>query len=568
MELNSSDIRIRIGALGGLDESGKSCFIIEVDNDIFVIEAGLKYPDSFTPGIDYLIPNFDYLIENKDRVKAVIITHGHDDIYGALPYLLEVINVPCYLTSNTLTLLKSDYGAKFDFSKYTFKIVSPSDEINIANHRFSLFSTTHSASDSFGFVLRTDLGNIIYTGDFITDYNGLSHYSFDFAKVASIANERNALILLSESNGADKIGICAPKHKLTPHIRREIEEQTKRLFIGIYSQNFYNIQEVINLAQENNKRIVIVNDRFAAALNEINQNGTLIIPKNNYATANEMMRYSSKDLIVLILGSGEELFDLISDLAHGEYQDQGISINENDKIILACPSVPGTEVKATESLDSVYQTGAEVVNLTHKDISSMHAQEEDLKMMISLFRPKYYMPIKGEYRLLMANAKIALSTGLGYNYANVVVLDNGMLLNIDKSGKLLQNITRVKEGTLLVAGHSVGEAKAHILQERQRLADDGILCLSVAVSSKQQRIVSQPEVQMRGFIYLGDQKNIYQEINSIFNEELHTLMTKKMMSTSEAEKRLVDRLSKYLVKQAKKNPYIDVNIINIDESVK
>lgn len=562
MENNYS---IKFGAIGGLDENGKNCYILEVDGDIFIIEAGLKYPDSFSPGVEFLIPNTKYLEENKSKVKAIIVTHGHDDVFGGLPYLLETIDVPCYLTKTTLAILTSDYESRFDLKKFKFITINPSDEINIAGHKFSLFSTTHSASDSFGFVLRTEQGNIIYTGDFITDYNDIKHHSFNFSKVASIANEKNALLLLTDSSSADKIGICSPNHKLTPHIKSLIEEQNNRLFIALYSQNFYSIQEVIDLAVANDKKLVLVNERFKKALPEINKTGTLMIPKNNIINSDEIIRYSSKDIIVMVLGTGQELFDLITSLSNGSYLDKNVLIEENDTVLLACPSVPGTEKIATETLDATYQTGAKIINLTRKDLFSMHPHEEDLKMMLSLFRPKYYFPVKGEYRLLMENAKIALSTDLGFNYSNVLLLDNGMLVKFDKNGKLLPDIEKFDASDLVVTGQSVAKKDAKVLLERQKLADDGILCLSVIVSSKQQRVLSLPEIQSRGFIYLGDQQNIMQDISNMFNETIHELMAHKMMSTQDAEKKLIDKLSKYLTKQIRKTPYLDINIINIDE---
>lgn len=556
--------RIKVYSLGGLDENGKNCLAIEVDDSIFVVEAGLKFPDNFTPGVEFLIPDFSYLKDNANRVKAIIISHGHDDTYGALPYLLSTINAPCYLTKTTMALIRADYGKKFDLNRFNFVLIEPSSEIKIAGHQFSFFSTTHSISESFGFVLRTALGNIVYTGDFIADYNGVKNFNFDFTKVASIANEHNTLLLLSESCGADKPGICSPGHKLTPHIKSFIEEQDKRLFIAVYSQNFYNIQEIIDLAIANNKKIVILNRRMADALKDINATGNLVIPKANYCEPEEVIRYSVNDLIMLITGSGEEIFNLINSFSRDIKTHGNLCLTNTDRLILACPSVPGTETIATEALDACYQTGADVISLSRRQISSMHPQEEDLKMMLSLFRPKYYMPVKGEYRLLMANAKIALSTGLGYNYMNTLIFDNGMVLGIGNDKRLITTLPRVKEGSLMVDGIHVGSIQESVLQERQKLADDGIVVLSAVVSSKQQKLLSQPDIQMHGFIYLKDQANVMFEMNTIFQDVLHELMTRKMMSTADADKKLVERLSKYFRRDTKKNPIIYSHIINID----
>ena len=246
--------KIRVVALGGLNENGKNCYCIEVDGDIFVIDCGLKYPSVNNPGIDFLIPNFDYLRKNQDRVKAVIITHGHDDQYGALPYLLNLINVPVYASSTTINMIRMDYGKKFRrFQTYHFISVYPSSTVVIAGHTFDFFATTHSISNSFGFALRTEVGNIVFTSDFISDYNHVRGFSFDLPRLCKIAEANPTLLLMSESLKALAPGSASPKHRLTPHIQDMVGNMKGQLFIALYTQNFYNIQEVIDLAVKNDK---------------------------------------------------------------------------------------------------------------------------------------------------------------------------------------------------------------------------------------------------------------------------------------------------------------------------
>lgn len=552
MEKNTN-IPIKIGAIGGLDENGKNCFIIEVDNDIFVIEAGLKYPDKFTLGIDYIVPDFTYLKENAKRVKAVIVTHAHDDIYGSVPYLLNCLNIPCYLTSNTLTLMKADFESFCDFSKYDFRIVKPSDDITISGHLFHLFSTTHSAADSFGFALKTKLGYIVYTSDYITDYNGLKHYTFDFAKVSSIANERNTLVLLTDSSGADKPGICTPQHTLVPHIRTLLEDQKDRLFVALYTQNFYNIQELIDLVVLNNKKIVIVNDRLKDALPDINSTGNLLIPKSNYCEVDEMIRYAKKDIVILIAGSGEELFDIITEIANGTYIEPKVCLTNEDTLVLACPSVPGTETIATEALDACWQSGANVISLSRKEISSMHPHQEDLKMMISLFRPKYYMPVKGEYRYMVRNADLA--TNLGYSSENIILKQNGDIVNfIDK--KLVDKMEHINIDDTLIDGNSIEDIGDLVLKDREVLSENGIVLVSATLSKKDKKILVGPEITTRGFIYVKDSKEMIDEIKKISLEVIENNTTDKYIDFNNIKNDIRERLGKYFYVETECKPMI------------
>lgn len=557
--------KLKVFALGGLDENGKNLYVIDIDNDIFIVECGLKYPDKTSPGVDIVIPDIKYLIENKKRIKAIIISHGHDDQYGSLPFLLREIKAPIYATPTTISMIKIDYYKRFKTTVFDFVPVEPSSDIMIAGHKFSFFATTHSVSDSFGFALDTPYGNIVYTGDFITDFGSLNKFTFDLPKASKIAEKNETLLLLAESSGADKPGIASPHHKITPLIHSYIEDQTGRVFISLYTQNFYNCTEVIELAIKNNKKIALTNQRLIDALPELNKNGNFVIPKHNLISLEEIARVASTDVIVLVTGQGEELFDFMKSISHGEGKIHGLTLNDTDTFIVASPSVPATENLATEAIDAIYKTGASIINLNRKTVSSMHAQEEDLKMVLSLFKPKYYMPVKGEYRQLMANAKIALSLNRGYSHLNTFIADNGMVLYFDDKGKAHLTPNQViKAGDLLVDGLGVDDVKDAVLSERQKMSDDGVVILAVTISSKQRKIISSPDIQMRGFIFLRDSENIVKEVHNIFDKVLQELMNKLMMSCEDAEHLTIERLVRYLRKECGKDPLIVAKIIDID----
>ena len=575
MQLNNSDLQpfskeignypIKVVALGGLNEMGKNCYVIEVNNDAFVIEAGLKYPNSAIPGIDVIIPDFDYLRTISNRVKGIIITHGHDDQYGALPYLLNVCRAPIYATETTINIIKAEYEKKFKkIINYDFRAVEPSQTINIAGHTFDLFQTSHSVSGSFGFALKTKFGNIVYTSDFITDYSALKGFQFDLPKVARLGENEKTFLLMAESEAADKPGIASPNHKITDKIKDAIENQTGRIYVSIYSQNFYNIQEVINLAKQFHKKICIANKSQVPFFERMASIGNLVIPNDMKVSLADTKITSNKDLIILVTGSGEALFNLCKDICYNSVAP--LKVESNDTWINAAPSVPGTEAIATEASDTIFRTDCHVITLSRKEVSSMHAQQEDLKMMISLFRPKYYMPVKGDYRLLMANARLAIELGVGLNHFNTFVFDNGMALAFDETGRTVKKNIVIKNGDIMVDGNSVGEVKETAIEERTKMADGGILIMGITYSSKQRKILSNPDIQMRGFLYLNDSEPIINQISQILISNLNNYLNnaQNKLNQIDMQKKIADKVSKFVIHQTNKEPMVMCELLDLD----
>ncbi len=556
---------IKIVALGGLDEMGKNCYVIEVDNDAFIIEAGLKYPNASIPGVDIIIPDFDYIRTIAKKVRAILITHGHDDQYGALPYLLNIVRAPIYATETTIQVIKTTLSPRFrKIDQYAFVKVNPSDTITIAGHVFELFQTTHSVAESFGFALKTRFGNIVYTSDFMSDYSPLKGFQFDLPKVARLSESEKTFLLMTESESADKAGIASPRHKITPLVLSQFEEATGKTFVSLFYQNFYNIQEIINLAIKFKKKICIANPDQIPFFDKMAQIGDLVIPKEMRISPSEISQNASKDVVILVTGSGDQLYKYCKEICYGSVN--GIHVDTKDTWIDAAPSVPGTEVSYTDASDTIFRTDCKVITLNRKSLVSMHAQEEDLKMMISLFRPKYYMPVKGEFRLLMANAKLAIDLGIGLNHFNTFVYDNGMALAFDNQGKVVRKMIVVKNGDVMVDGTSVGDVKEAAIEERQKMADGGVVLVGVALSPKKKKIVCSPDVQMRGFIYLRDSEPIVNQIASLAVTTINAMLQgEKASSLMDMEKKAADKISKMLYKTTNKEPMINVKIVNVDQ---
>ncbi len=556
---------IKIVALGGLDEMGKNCYVIEVNGDAFIIEAGLKYPTNLMPGVDCIIPDFSYIKSISHRVKGIIITHGHDDQYGALPYLLNVCRAPVYATQTTISMIFVTYAKRFKkLSNYDFIPVEPSDTLEIAGHVFELFQTTHSIAESFGFALRTRLGNIVYTSDFISDYASLKGYSFDLTKVARLSENEKTFLLMTESESADVPGISSPNHKITNQILSAIEDPTGKTFISIYNQNFYNIQEVINLAKRYKKKICIANPEQVEFFSAMAKIGDLVIPDDMKIKAEDIGKVSNKDVIILVTGSGEHLFSFCREICYGNVPH--LKVETNDTWINCAPFVPGTEVSAVETADTIFRTDCHVITLSRKEVSSMHACQEDLKLMISLFRPKNYLPIKGDFKLLIANAQLAVDLGIGLNHFNTFVFDNGMVLAFDENGKKVNRNITVKCGDVMVDGNSVGDVKEGAIEERTKMADGGVVVIGITISMKEKKIVSKPDIQMRGFLYLKDSEPILEHISSyLINYINNALHSEKTPSVNEMSRKISEKINYYLIKEIEKNPFVFLQILDLDE---
>lgn len=558
--------RIKFFSLGGLDENGKNLSVIEINDDIYVFDAGIKYPDKRVPGVDCIIPNYNYLKENANRVKAYIISHAHNDQMGAIPYIYRKIPAPIYCSKITAELIKNKTKS-YDLKPidYDFHIVD-NGTVYINNREFIFIRMTHSVPGSLSVAVDTSDGYIVYTSDFIIDFGASKENEMDFTLLASLQLKKKILLLLTESCDADKTGHASPHHRITPHIQREFTESIGRIFISVYSQNLYNLKEIVDLSIKTNKKIIFLNDVASSLFSPSIIDDLFRIPNNNKATINEINRIREQDVVVIIDGCGEHIFETLINLANGTIASN-ITFNENDTFIIACPSVPGTETISIEAIDTVYRTGSHIINLTRKDICSMHAHEEDIKMLLTMLAPKYYLPIKGDYRQLMANAKIALSLNKGYNHNNIFIFDNGMILNIENGIAKPDFKTIIEIGDILVDGIGVGNVVDSVIQERISMATDGVVILGAVVSTKQKKIITSQDAQMRGFVFLKDSENIVKQINSLFEDSLTTFISNYYEGREqEFLDKISDRISKYIKRETKKQPIVIPNIIDIDKN--
>lgn len=549
--------QVRIFALGGLDENGKNMYVVEVNEAIILIEAGLKFPDTDQLGVEFIIPDFTYLIENKDRIKGIFITHGHDDVIAALPYLLKQIKIPVYtgaLTANILhEMLKKENVRDVKIHK-----IKRTSKQNIGGVTVRTFPMTHAYPDNFGVAIDTDQGYIVYTGEFIIDYDVLENeYLCDLNELSDIG-KKGVLCLLNESVSADKEGHTAPKHRIANLIEPIFEGAERRILISAYRQSLFRIIEIIDLAKKFKKRIYFHDRELRQLLTHLETIGYYKLPKE-IEVSEKQFNDELDDIVVLISGNGKNLFRTMQNIAM--HEDRLVNFRVSDTIIIASPVVSGTELEATNMENEIYKEGGKIFSLKSKTVYSMHPSSEDLKMMIYLFKPKYYIPVKGEYRHLIVNAKLA--TKMGYLPDRIILLDNGQVAKFEN--KVLKSVADhiVLEDTL-IDGKENWDVTGVVLKDRELLSTDGVMIIGVSVDNKTKKIIGGVDVQTRGLIYLKDADYIVKEAGNICETMIETAVKDRTYENLSTRSDIKDKVTKYLMKETGKRPMVLPVIIEIN----
>lgn len=557
---------IKISGLGGLDENGRDCYVIEINNDLFVVEAGSSLPDKTIPGVDFLLPNAEYIIQNRNRLKAYIITHGHDESMSGLKYFYNRAPAPVYCTETTRKCMLGQANILKVKTNFDFHIVEPSSSVTIANHVIHFFQTCHSVAQSMGVAFETNRGNIVYTSDFIVDYSlNESGYIFDIPTLGKIS-EKPTLILLSPSKGADRSGYCAPKHRIVYLIEKYFKDTQQRMFISCFWQNLFRIRGILILCKKYHKKVYFYDEYTAKVMNFLSNNDDLMVGLE-VVNKEDLLRVKEQDLVILILGHGSEIYENIGKLAARSNEDKRIVIGPKDIFISAALPTSTQEVVATRSLDSLYRTGCEVVWLNHKVLFPMHAHQDDLKVFLSLLKPKFYLPVRGSFVNLMSNAKLALSMGIGLNHSNVFILDNGMQLIFDEGTRphMVSNETNnINISPVLVDGTGISKVGSDVIEERRELGFDGAVVVAATISIKEKKIIAGPDCQMRGFVFVKEAEPLLKSISNIFVEEVNNaLTTSPKFEARKVENVIRERAKRFIRRENGREPMILPIIIEV-----
>ena len=554
--------RIKVFALAGLDEDGRDCYVIEIYDDIFVLEAGSSLPDKTIPGVDFLLPNLDYLIKNKERVRAYIITHGHDEAFGALAFFYKYAPAPVYCTKSTMTIMEGQFSISEAKVQIDYRIVNPSDEVFITNRRVRFFQTCHNAVNSFGVAISTSQGNIIYTSDFIINFaTSETGYRFDLAMASDLAKEET-LLLMAESKAADKNGYCSPKHRISDLVEKYYK-MNKRMFVACYWQNMYRIREILRLAKKYNKQVYCYDQYTSTVLKYVLNAAGATSTINEFVSKENLLRVKSSDLLVLMVGHSDDIYKETAALSAGLNADKRLKLGPDDIFMNVAVPRPIYETVATRSMDDVYRTGCQVVWLKGKDVHAMHAQEDDLRFVLNIFKPKYYFPVRGHYTKIMENAKLAVSLGIGLNHMNVFVMDNGMQLIFEENRRpviLPAEVTGIDTAPVLVDGKGLTKDGNDLIAMRQKLGVDGAVIIAATVSLSEKKIIAGPDCQMRGFVYVKEAEPLLKSVTQIFVEEI-TAALLKGSDIEEAKNTIKDRARWFIRRENGREPLIEPIVI-------
>lgn len=543
--------KINIFSLGGLNENGKNMYVVCVDDDILVLEAGLQYADEQTLGIDYMIPNIDYLKQNKERIRGIFLTHGHDENVGAITDIIDYLpNIPIYASPFTYNIVKQEL-LEYDKSISSLVKIEANKPVDVGNLKVYPVSLSHSIPDNFGYAIYTPDGIIFYASDFVFDSTMRGAYKTDLGKLAYIGKQ-GVLCLMSESLYANKEGYTAPNHRIQSLIRETLVKSNGRIIFNVLNSHLYRIQELFNEVEKTDRKIVVMGKRLQNIIDNAIKEDYLHIDSKYIGDLSNI-----NDENVVILNSNERYKPYYNILKIVDGYDKYVTLTSSDTVFLATPVYEGREKTFYKLLDKIAKIGCEAVVLSPKKYLSYHASKEDLMMMIELMNPKYYFPIKGEYSEQVANGDLACMVGV--DKGNIILKENGSVATI-VDGKLMDEFKEVRVGNISIDGDSSNDIGELVLKDRELLSNNGIVIVSATIDKKNKQIIAGPEILTRGFIYVKDSVQLIDDMKNICSSIILDNTHNGYVDYTKIKNTIRDELSKFLFEQAGNKPMI-INVI-------
>ncbi|EXJ24253.1 Ribonuclease J2 (endoribonuclease in RNA processing) [Alkalibacterium sp. AK22] len=552
---------IKIIPLGGVRENGKNLYVIESEEDIFVLDCGLMYPEDELFGIDAIIPDFSYLEENKDKITGVFLTHGHEDAIGALPYFLDTFNVPVFGSELTIALAKlfveqSNFNSNFD----DFHVIDEHTEIDFNGTTVKFFRTTHTIPDSMGIAVHTEEGNIVYTGNFKFDQSSQNLYKTDLSQISDLGKE-GVLALLSDSGDAESPVENVSEKKVQEEVLDTFQNTSNRIIVAAVASNILRIQQVLNAAHQSNRKVFISGRNLEAILRKAMELDKLTLPDDHLIVPiEEIEKYGDDQILVLETGSAGEPIKTLNRMATNNH-DQ-VNIKEGDLIFIATSPSTAMEVTVAETENLIYRAGGTVVKLSSLLKASGHATPNDLQLMINLLHPTYFIPIQGEYRMLAAHAELANETGIPFK--NIFILSNGDVVSYVK-GKMKQS-GQVSADNTLIDGIGIGDIGNIVLRDRRLLSEDGIFVAVVTIDRKKKRIVSDPHIVTRGFVFVKENQALINESTDIVKSIVKKNLKHNDFDWGSIKQDIREGLNNHLFKKTKRRPIILPVIMEVNQN--
>ncbi|MFC4798758.1 ribonuclease J [Neobacillus sp. GCM10023253] len=546
-------------ALGGINEIGKNMYVIQYNDDIVVIDAGGMFPDESLLGIDLIIPDVTYLEENREKIRALVVTHGHEDHIGGVPYFLKKLNVPIYATRFTLGLIElklEEHRLKRDTKLIP---IDADSELEFGEIKVSFFKVSHSIPDCLGIVFHTPEGNVVHTGDFKFDLTPANNQYSDIHKMAEIG-QKGVLALISESTNAERKGITPSEQMVGSHMLEAFLRATGKIFVSTFASNVNRVQQVVEACLETNRKLALLGRSMVNVVDVAIERGYLHVPEGMLIAAGEIEKFAPERVAILCTGSQGEPNAALGRLASGSYRDA--SIYPDDTVILAASPIPGNEKDVSRIIDNLFQRGAHVIygsgSSTGMHVSG-HGYQEDLKLMLTLMKPTYFIPIHGEYRMLHHHRMLAESVGV--EKGNTFIIRNGDVVDIQD--RVARQTRSVPAGDTYVDGVSVGDVGEIVLRDRRQLSEDGMLVIVLTLSKRDQRIIQGPDTITRGFVYVKESENLMREINSLVKKTVNDLQEENIRQWNVIKQNIKKAVGQYLFKETKRKPMILPIIIEI-----
>lgn len=548
--LDNSPI-IKIIPLGGLHEIGKNITVFEYEDEIVVLDAGLSFPDDDMLGVDIVIPDITYLEKNKEKIKALVITHGHEDHIGSIPYLLKKINIPIFAPKLAVGLIKNKLDEHKLLRTTELNEIMQGDKIKLGKYfEFEAIRSSHSIPDSVMYAIKTPAGTILHTGDFKIDYTPIDGQLIDFGRIAELGKE-GILALMSDSTNAERKGFTISERKVGEVLDKLFTNCTKRILVATFASNLHRIQQVVNSAVKHKRKIAVCGRSMLNIIKVAREIGYISCPENVFIDIDMINKYDDSQILIMSTGSQGESMSALTRMAGGEHKK--IKITPNDKVIISATPIPGNEKNVSKVIDNLMQIGAEVVYSSLEEIHvSGHACQEEQKLILALAKPKFFIPVHGEYRQLMAHIETAKQMGVPKE--NTAMLSNGKVLELNQSG--FRKELTVPAGKILVDGLGVGDVGHIVLRDRQHLSKDGLIVVVITLNTKTGEVMAGPDVISRGFVYVREAENLIDDVKIVAKNEISKCEKRGIREWSVIKTTVKDSLREYIYQKTKRNPMI------------
>ena len=547
---NKNKSKVKIIPLGGLGEVGKNITAFEYEEEIVIIDCGLAFPDEDLYGIDLVIPDVSYLLKNKDKVKGFFITHGHEDHIGALPYILKQINAPIYATKLTMGLIESKLVEHSILNDCTLNRVKAGDIVEIGSFQMEFIRTNHSIADSCSIALHTPVGIIVHTGDFKVDFTPIDGEVIDLQRYAQLG-KKGVVLLMAESTNALQKGYTMSEKTVGETLESLFNKASGRVIVATFASNIHRVQQIANASVKNGRKIAF-SGRSMEKISEVARTlGYLFIPEDMIIDLNDIKKYSNERITIITTGSQGEPMAALSRIASGTHRS--IQIEKGDTVIISATPIPGNQKAVSNVINDLTEKGADVIYNAIRDIHvSGHACEQELRLIHALLKPKFFMPIHGEYKHLIGHAKIA--ENMGIDKSNIFVLETGDILELARTKAQIAG--KVPSGRILIDGIGVGDVGNVVLRDRKNLAEDGIITVVIAIDRQNKTILSGPDIITRGFVYVRDSEQLIRDIRAIVIKSVERCFNNNITQWSDIRNTIRREIDNFVYTKMKRKPMI------------